>query len=159
MYTVVCGHTYIYSSITHLRKPQTVCAVCGFRRCVILLYMYVCPHTTVYMCPHTAVYICPHTDSTHCLRLLQERHTAIHVSAYCIYVYIRVRILLYTSPLTDGTHHCGCCVPFFPFVFFLFPLFFPQRALLSCISSLNQQQPPPTANIPRLSTVAWSPRR
>jgi hypothetical protein len=105
---------------------------------------YCCKRVRIllYTCVLILRYMCPHTDSTHCLRLPQVRHTTYPHTVY-------------TCPHTDGTHHCGCCVPFFPpFV----PFFCPQRALLSCISSLNQLEPPPTDNIPHPSTAAWSPR-
>ena len=87
--------------------PATAHTVCGFRRCVILLYM--CPHTTIYMCPHTPVYMCPHTDGTHCLRpqcAKKKKLSQQYVSSYsCIYVSssvasICVLILLYTCVLT-----------------------------------------------------------
>jgi hypothetical protein len=90
----------------------TAHTVCGFRRCAILLHMYMCPHTTVYMCPHTPVYMCSHTDGTHCLRLPQCAGNKKAQPTICVlillYICVLIRrfnicvliLLLYTCVLT-----------------------------------------------------------
>jgi hypothetical protein len=79
-----------------------------FYICVLILLLYMCPHTpsiyvssysfnicvlmlSLYMCPHTPS-MCPHTPS-------------IYVSSYSFYIYVLI-LLLYMCPYTPSMSIC-----------------------------------------------------